>query len=253
MSSHALGRRTRPGKRPSTRHRIARLVILPLCLALVVAAAGIGISLATSGGSGRPDTSSLRFVSEARAIFAGLPSRGSVVGYADAPVTIHEYADLRCPSCREWDTNILPDVVDSLVRTHQAKLSLEVWPILGENSVYASRAAYAAARQDRGWVYAEIAYMNQGDEQVDWFDPAFARASAVAAGLDLRAFDRDLADTRGSARAIGAVDGAARAAGFQGTPAIVAEGPGGRVELSRGGVPDLKAVSAAVRQVRSAS
>jgi protein-disulfide isomerase len=250
MSSHALRRRTAPNRSSSGRRR---LLLVPLLVAVTVAAAGIGISLATSGGSGKPDTSNLRFVPDATAMFAGLPSHGNVVGYADAPVTIHEYADLRCPVCREWDTNVLPDVVDSLVRTHQARLALEVWPILGESSQYAARAAYAAAKQDRGWVYAEIAFMNQGDEQVDWFDRGFARASASAAGLDLAAFDHDLADTAGSDSAIARVDGAARAAGFQGTPSIVAEGPAGRVDLSRSGVPDLRAVTDAVSQVGASS
>jgi protein-disulfide isomerase len=224
-----------------------------LAVAGVVAAAGIGLSLATNRGSGRPDTSSLRYVPDATALFAGLPSHGSVVGYADAPVTIHEYADLRCPSCREWDTNVLPDVVRSLVQTHRAKLALQVWPILGENSQYAARAAYAAARQDRGWLYAEIAYMNQGDERVDWFDSAFARAAASAAGLDLKAFDRDLANADGATAAIGRVDRAALAAHLRGTPSFLVEGPGGRVDLSREGLPDLKTMTAAVTRVRSAS
>src|SRR3954469_26004437 len=115
MSSHTRGRGTPARQRLSSRRHIPRLVLLPLPLAIFLAAAGIGLSLATSSGSGRPDTSDLRFVPDATAMFAGLPSRGSVVGYADAPATIHEYADLRCPSCREWDTNVLPDVVRSLV------------------------------------------------------------------------------------------------------------------------------------------
>jgi protein-disulfide isomerase len=246
MESIIRGSRRARGSR-----RLLTTLGAPIAIGLVVALAFVGFSLATSSSTARPDVSNLRYVPDAKAELAGIPSHGATLGYADAPVTIHEYADLRCPACREWDTNVLPDVLRTLVRTHRARLTFDVWPILGPNSIDAARAAHAATRQDRLWLYALIAYMNQGDETQSWFDGAFARAAAAAAGLDPARFDRDVDDVDASSRAIARVAGEASRAGFQGTPTFVVVGPGGTQPFDAGRIPDAaglaEAVSAAAR------
>jgi protein-disulfide isomerase len=223
--------------------------LAPLVLALVVAAVAAGVSLATGSGGGRPDTSNLRFVADAHATVGDVPSRSNVLGYADAPVTIHEYADLRCPACREWDVNVLSDVVHQLVRTHKARLSFEVWPILGENSVYAGRAAYAAAQQNKLWEYAQIVYFNQGDERDSWFDQSFARAVASAAGLNMTQFDQDFAQTSKVNAQSQATDTAATKLGLQGTPSLRISGRGGQPITITGSVPTYDQIAQAVDRV----
>ena len=241
-----VARGARPPRRQNGPSRLLTTLGVPIALGLVAAFAFVGFSLATASDTSRPDVSGLRFVPDARAVLAAIPSHGATLGYADAPVTIHEYADLRCPACREWDANVLPDVVRTLVRTHRARLTLELWPILGPNSVDAARAGYAAARQDRLWTYALITYMNQGEETQSWFDRTFARAAAAAAGLDLDRFDRDLEDVSASTRAIARVTSNASRAALPGTPTFVVVGPGGRTTLAAGGIPDASALAQAV-------
>lgn len=240
----ASGTTPRRGHVPSRRVSL----LLPLALAVAVAAALVVVDLAQSGGPGRPDTSHLQYVGVARHEVGGLRSRGISLGSATAPVVLQEFGDLRCPVCREFDAQTLPDVITRLVRTGRVRLEYHHWPILGPNSAYAGRAAYAAARQGRLWLYAQIVYFNQGDEQQAWFDQGVARAVAAAAGLDLARFDHDLADTAAAARSAAATNATALRYGFTGTPSFHVAGPRGTRNLT-GGLPGYQAIARAVQQV----
>jgi protein-disulfide isomerase len=219
----AAARRPRP--RPSQTGRSPRrwlMIAAPAIAILAVMGGVIGVHLTTANDeAGRPDISDLNYVANARAEFAGIPSTGNTVGYAKAPVTITEFGDLRCPVCREFDSAVIPQVLQRLVRTHKAKLVYRHWPILGENSVYADRAAYAAMKQNRLWEYALVTYYNQGDEQLNWFSKAFARAVAMSIGLNLDTFDSDFDDTSASAAEIASVTRTADHYQFNGTPSVL--------------------------------
>ncbi len=107
-------------------------------------------------------------------------------------MTIVEYGDLRCPICKQFDNEVIPQVITNLVRTGKAKLQYKTWPILGPNSVVAAQAAYAARQQNALWPYAALTYLNQGDENDNWFTKAIARSLAAGVGLDIAKFDKDL-------------------------------------------------------------
>src|SRR6476646_1312330 len=166
------------------------------------------------------------------------------LGGSSAAATITVYGDRRCPVCRQWDAQEAPDVIANLVRPGKAKLDLRLWAILGPNSEAAHRAGYAAMQQNKLWLYATIVYFNQGDEQTNWFTDDFARAVAVAAGLDLKKFDAE----RKSAAAdqmIQEVDSEATTQGFTGTPTIgVAKGGGAPSYVTN--VPTAQDVAQAV-------
>jgi protein-disulfide isomerase len=214
----------RPGARSSKPRRSNRRLLVigaPLAAIAIFAGVLIAVHFATSSDSKSVDISNLQFVSNAKSEFAGIPSTGNVVGYASAPVTVAEFGDLRCPVCREFDSTVIPDVLQKLVRTKKAKLVYRHWPILGPNSEYANRAAYAAEKQNKLWEYALVVYYNQGDEQQSWFTKAFADAVATAVGLDLKRFDSDFDDTSASASQIKAVNAAAETHQFSGTPSIL--------------------------------
>lgn len=217
-----------PAKRPPSHRSRRRWLTIgaPVIAIAVFAGVAIAVHLATSsGGTSAPDISNLSYVSNAKAEFAGIPSKGNTVGFASAPVTVTEFGDLRCPVCREFDSTVIPEVLTKLVRTHKIKLVYRHWPILGANSVYADRAVYAAMRQDRLWEYALVTYYNQGDENQSWFTKAFARAVASAVGLDLTTFDKDFDDTSASTAEVAAVNKAAAGYSFNGTPSLYVAGP----------------------------
>jgi protein-disulfide isomerase len=216
---------------------------------VLVCAIAIGVHLATGSGSKAPvtDAASLAYVANAKQEFAGIPSTGNTVGYASAPVTIEEFGDLRCPVCREFDASVIPDVLTNLVRTRKAKIVYRHWPILGPNSVYANRAAYAAERQNRLWEYALVTYYNQGNENDAWFTKGFADSVAQAIGLDLTRFDSDFGDTSASTAQVDQVNKAALAHHFQGTPSVLVTGPRKTVDLA-GTTPSYEDIAKAVRQ-----
>jgi protein-disulfide isomerase len=232
-SKKASPRRKGPARKAPPKRSNRRLLAfgVPLVAIVVVAAVLIAVHLATSGGPGTPNASDLQYVSNAKAEFAGIPSKANVVGFANAPVTVEEFGDLRCPICRQFDSSVIPVVLSKLVRTHKVKLLYRHWPILGPNSVYADRAAYAAMQQNALWKFALVTYYNQGDENDDWFTRSFARGVAYALGLDLKEFDRDFDDTKASTDEVAAVNKAALAHGFQGTPSVLVVGPKTTVNL----------------------
>jgi protein-disulfide isomerase len=248
-----MSSKTRPASRPAPQRRPVKkappparknhVLIIAAVAAALLAAVGLVVVQQLTSGSGKVDATNLQYVDVAQQQFAGLPSNGGVVGYADAPVRIVEYGDLRCPKCRAFDAQVMPDVITNLVRTHKAKIDFRVWSILGPNSDVAARAAYAASKQNRLWLFATITYFNQGDETVDWFDDATARALATAAGMNVAQFDRDRASSAASA-AVKSVDTDARGRGLSGTPSVFVVGPKGSKLLD--GVPTYETIAAAV-------
>jgi protein-disulfide isomerase len=245
------GQRRAAQKRRSNR----RLLVIgaPIAAIVVFAAVIIAVHLATSGGgTGNPNLADLQYVSNAKTEFAGIPSKANVVGYADAPVTVEEYGDLRCPICREFDSTVIPPVLQNLVRTHKAKLLYRHWPILGPNSVYADRAAYAAKQQNKLWEFALVTYYNQGDETTSWFTKGFADAVASAIGLNLSQFDKDFDNTTASTAEVAAVNTSAAAHKFNGTPSVLVVGPKGTNDLG-GAVPTYSDIAKAVANATPAA
>jgi protein-disulfide isomerase len=211
--------------------------------AVVLVIALIVIQQVTKGDSNHPDPNNLTGLAEVQAEFDGVTEKAGTIGPANAKVTISEYGDLRCPICKTFDNEVVPTVVEDLVRTGKAKLQFKVWPILGPHSVTAAQAAYAARQQNALWRYAALTYLNQGDENVNWFTTAFARSVAQALGLDLARFDNDRASAAANA-AIAQVNQEASNLGFQGTPTIRVTGPSGAETVDA----SLAAITAAVQK-----
>jgi protein-disulfide isomerase len=71
-----------------------------------------------------------------------------VLGDIEAPVTVVEFSDYRCPYCRK-STPALAEFVAS----HRIRVVIKELPILGPDSVYAAHLALAAAKHGR---YADV-------------------------------------------------------------------------------------------------
>lgn len=82
-----------------------------------------------------------------------------VLGRADAPVTIIEYASLTCPHCRKFHTEVLPTVKRELIDTGKVRLIYRDYPI--DN--YALKAAMMArcAQNDKYFDLIEVLFQNQ--------------------------------------------------------------------------------------------
>jgi protein-disulfide isomerase len=224
-------RRTRQTREQERRRARTKRLLIATGAAVVVVIALIAVQQLTSGGgSSAPDPANLAGVADVQAEFDGLTEHAGTVGPASAKVTIVEYGDLRCPICKQFDNDVIPRVISDFVRTGKARLQYKTWPILGPNSVVAAHAAYAAQKQNALWPYAALTYLNQGDENDNWFTKALARSLGAGVGLNVAQFDKDFASTAAQT-AVDQVSAEAKKLGFPGTPSIRIVGPASSVTV----------------------
>ena len=134
-----------------------------------------------------------------------------VRGNAGGAITIVEFFDARCTYCRAMH----PTLEEMLRRTRDVRLVMKDIPILGPNSVLASRAMLAAQRQGK-YLPLHDALMRLREE----VNEAVLRREAERMGLDWPRLRREM-DDPAIARKIEANLGLARALDIQGTPALV--------------------------------
>ena len=91
-------------------------------------------------------------------------AQGMVLGSPDAPVTIFEFGDYQCPSCRIWFQNVKNLLDVSYIQTGKVKFVYYDWPITQAhpNAFLAARASRCAADQDLYWEYHKSLFDNQG-------------------------------------------------------------------------------------------
>jgi len=223
-------RKTRAMREQERRRSRRNRMLIAGGSAVLLVVALVVVQQLTSSGSSRPDASNLRGVADVKTEFAGLSERAGTIGNPSAKVTITEFGDLRCPICKTFDNEVAPQVISDIVRPGTAKLTYKTWPILGPNSVQAGKGRHPARQQNKLWPYAALAYLNQGDENVEWFTPAVARAIGRGVGLDMTRFEKDRTSSAAT-KAISQVSNEASSQGFQGTPTIRVAGPKGTITV----------------------
>ena len=197
---------------------------IPLVLvALVVLVVTAGSAVAGDARRARPSATPVKGIAQVDSMFKGIPQHGTILGDPKAKVTLYEFGDLRCPSCRNYETAYFPEFVRTWVRTGKVKVSFQLWPILGPDSVVAARAGLAAQRQNRFWQFAELFYLNQGSEDVHYVNAAFLDRIAKAAKLDTARFDTERQPLY--KKPLAAIATTATNAQFQGTPSFGVVGP----------------------------
>ncbi|MFL5816244.1 MAG: DsbA family protein [Conexibacter sp.] len=209
-----------------------RLWILGGALALA-AAVVVVIALASSGGSDKPKLKAgeqLPGQFEANARFAGIRQQGIELGNPKAPVTMVEFADLRCPYCRQYTEAVMPTLVANYVKTGKLRMIFRNVSILGSDSISAAQMAGAAGLQNKLWPYIDIFYANQGDERTAYVTEDFMRRI----GRAVKGLNVDKAwNERGNAAVLRQITEAQtefQANGFSGTPAFLVGPTGGKLE-----------------------
>jgi protein-disulfide isomerase len=157
-------------------------------------------------------------------------------GNPEGNLTIVEFFDARCGYCKQ----LHPTVVALLARDRGLRVVLKDLPILGPNSVLASRAMLAAQRQGRHAPLHE-ALMALRAEPTE----AAIRREAERVGLDWARLRRDM-DDPAITRRIEANLNLAQALGIDGTPALVI----GRTLVP--GAVDLPTLERLVAEARAA-
>lgn len=107
------------------------------------------------------------------------PMAGNPVG----DVTIVEFFDYKCPYCKR----VTPALIELLEADKGVKLVFKEFPILGQSSLLAARAALAAAKQDRYLDFHNALMAYRGD-----FDADVIQSIAGQLGLDVEKLKADM-------------------------------------------------------------
>ena len=145
-------------------------------------AAVVAVALVTSNG-GSSSSKTPTKLPDAGVIaqqFAGIPQSANVLGKASAPATLVEYIDLQCPVCRQFETEVMPTIIDRYVRTGKLKVVARPVTVIGPDSETGRRAMIAAFKQNRGFNFAQLLYFNQGPENGGWLDNSMVADAATS-------------------------------------------------------------------------
>lgn len=147
-----------------------------------------------------------------------------VLGDKNAKVTVVEFADLRCPFCERFFTDVEPNLIKDYVNTGKVKFAFRHYAFLGPASTVAANAVECANEQGKFWEFHDYLYKNQPPES-DTSMYTVDNLSQIAGNLGLNSsqfksclssnkyqknIDADLAD--------------GQKAGVNGTPATVING-----------------------------
>ncbi len=210
------------GQQQERRKRLLQIGSAAVFLVVVVVAVLIVVSSNESSGG---DTN-LEDVGLVKQKLQGIPQSGLLLGDPKAKVTLYEFGDLQCPVCKAYSEQIVPEVIESKVRSGEANLEFRNFTIISEESIPAGAAAIAAGKQGRGWNFIELFYRNQGEEASGYVSDEFLTEIAKGAGVpDIAKWDEDRKDKKTVAEVEGTTSEAQRL-GFSGTPSFAVEGPG---------------------------
>ncbi len=160
----------------------AAAIVVLLVVAVVVA---VKLTGGSSGANNPPAGVALPGAGDVQRLLKGIPQTGNVLGDPSAPVTLVEYVDLQCPYCQQFETQVMPNVIDRYVRTGKLKVELRVLAFIGPDSQRGQFAAIAAAGQGREFNFAQLLYANQAGENTGWLsDEMVTSAANSIPGLD---------------------------------------------------------------------
>jgi protein-disulfide isomerase len=149
-----------------------------------------------------------------------LPARGNT----KAKVKIIEFADLRCPFCEQFFTNVLPQIQKDYIDTGKVTMYFRHFAFLGPASIVAANAAECANEQGKFWEFYNYMYANQPDESdTTMYTTDNLTTVAGQLGMDTSQFNTCLSSNKYSSNVTkDYTDG--QAAGVSGTPTFYVNG-----------------------------
>ena len=134
--------------------RKRRIQYLALTAFAAVAVIVILIVISQSGGSGSSSPpANVTGAAQVDTELKGIPQTGQVLGDPGAPVTVIEYGDPQCSSCKFFSENVAPQLISAEVSPGKVKYQFQPFLIIGPDSKPAMKAALAAGVQNRLWKF----------------------------------------------------------------------------------------------------
>ncbi|TKT81165.1 DsbA family protein [Aquamicrobium sp. LC103] len=172
------------------RNVLTSLVALPAMTALLSACSDSGAQDAGKSSAAAPSPAGT--VDMAKLLEAGaLPDQ--VLGEADAPVTIVEYASMTCGHCASFHKNTLPTIKEKYIDTGKARLILREFPFDPR-----AEAGFMLARcaEDKYFAMTDVLF----DQQQNWAPVEDARTAllqiARLAGFSQESFEACLTNQK---------------------------------------------------------
>jgi protein-disulfide isomerase len=241
VSSRKQPKRRRPDQPPprsgvqavARREASPRILAAAAVIVLLLAAGLVAAVKLTSGSSDNPPVpagTALPGAGDVQRLLKGIPQSGNVLGSPTAPVTLVEYLDLQCPYCQQFETQVMPNVIDRYVRTGKLKVDARVIAFIGPDSQRGQAAAIAAGSQGREFNFIQLLYANQSGENTGWLSEDMVKAAAGSIpGLDVSKLLDDRGASSVDATAQRYVD-QATADGVTGTPTLLIGPSGGKLQ-----------------------
>ncbi|WP_026910892.1 thioredoxin domain-containing protein [Patulibacter minatonensis] len=235
------------------RNRRGQLVGLGFLAAVILVAVLIG-SGAFSGDDPAKKAKvvdGVRGPEETAKLLRGIPQNGLVLGRPDAPATVVEFVDVKCPFCKNFALKDGPDVIEDLVRTGRANLELRVLDNLGRSSGDGRTAIHAAAEKNQAWTLSELLYYNQKSEGEEWVTPALLqRMNRVAP--EFRGLTLSTTRTPETERLDAQTDALAKELDFGGKTPTIYVRPRGRTDKGAYRKVDLKGTGSKADKIADA-
>ncbi len=157
------------------------------------------------------------------------------VGDAKGDVTIVEFMDYNCGWCKKSMSE-----VSTLVKSDpKLRVVFKEFPIFGEHSEYAARAALAAAKQGKYWEMHQAMFSQEGQVTID-----IVNQLAQGFGLDMTKLKADI-ESKEIGEQIAANMQLGKSLAINGTPAFVID------DTVHGGYVPLDGLNEAVAKVRA--
>jgi protein-disulfide isomerase len=184
---------------------------------------------------------------EVQRLLGGIHQTGAELGSPDAPVTIELFNDLQCSTCDEYQLEVVPPLVEDLVRPGDAKLVYRHFPLGEKATNLADYGAVAAGEQDDEWQFVQLFFINQDRAPAMGVNEDFlARVAAAILEFDLNQWRQDFKDET-IAETLENDGELAAQLGLPAQPAALVVGPGGRKQLEDR--PSAEEIEAAVEAV----
>jgi protein-disulfide isomerase len=207
--------RTKMQARPASR-RFRRYTRGPALLLAVAVVAAVGVGVLIFLGQATQDSKAIERLD-------GISAVGRSRGESNAPVTIIEFGDYQCPSCKRFEQTIGGQIEETYIATGRARLEFRNMAFLGDESILAAAAAECANEQDAFWPYHDKLFREQRGENSGNFSFDRLKSFATDLSLDRTAFDECLDSTRTQQMVFDETN-VARDAGVDSTPTFFING-----------------------------
>lgn len=121
------------------------------------------------------------------------------MGETDAPVSIVEFGDYKCPSCKAWGETVFPQLEKEFIQTGKATFSYINVLFHGEESTLAALASESVYKQDPDsfWAFHNAVFAQQPETQQhdnQWVTPEklVEIAKETAPEIDLKQLEEDI-------------------------------------------------------------